>query len=374
MTIKENLLNKYLLWLIHIHLIFFTISCNTTRGFEHRKGGNVKSGKYKLYCESPSLPDYGKFKNTIDDYLGKSLSNKTNYSESLNYTLAENVAILASFSQQGLDLDLVLFRICEMSINRNLSEEQTSELITQAVNSWNRNLPTQEQINLLNLLKQELVSNIQTLEELRKNSIIAFNIIESIAGESVLRNQGIKILPIVFPIENVACLNDSISIISLVDTIDQRLYKSKLLKDSLEVYKFNQAGQSIRSTVFRTQSVLESLSDIDQNRYLIQTEIWDNNQEVLRKINIFNTVDYQKAYRNLKLSRTNYDILMVNFIKYLQQIDYFFNPESGSLDRNKLVGFLTTERFTIDLMIDFGNELSKNIQELSILYDRLYIE
>lgn len=374
MAKKNNLLSKYLLWLIYIHLIFFTASCSTSRGIEHRIGGNVKSGKYKLYCESPTLPDYGKFKGTIDDYLGKFLNDKTNYSDSLKNTIAEKVAILASFSQQGLDLDLVLFRICEMSINRNLSEKQTSELIAQAVNSWNGNLPTQEQVNLLNLLKQELVSNIQTLEELRKNSINAFEIIKTIAGERVLRNPGIKILPILFPVENITSLDDSISIISLVDSIDQRLYNSRLLKDSLEVYKFNQAGQSIRSTVFRTQSVLESLSDKDQNRYLIQTEIWDNNQEVLRKINIFSTVDYQKAYRNLKLSRTNYDILMANFMNYIKQIEFFFNPERGSLDRNKLVGFLTTERFTIDLMIDFGNELSKNIKELSMLYDRLYIE
>lgn len=374
MSIKNTLLNNYVLWAIFIQVIFLSTSCKMSRGIEHRNGGNVKSGKYKLYCESPTLPDYGKFKNTIDDYLGKSLNNKTNYSDSLKYTIAEKVAILASFSQQGLDLDLVLFRICEMSINRNLSEKQTSELIAQAINSWNGNLPTQEQVNLLNLLKQELVANIQTLEELRKNSINAFGIIETVAGESVLRNPGIKILPILFPLENVASLNDSISIISLVDSIDQRLYDSRLLKDSLEVYKFNQAGQSIRSTVFRTQSVLESLSDTDQSRYLIQTEIWDNNQDVLRKINIFNTVDYQKAYRNLKLSRTNYDILMTNFLKYLKQIEFFFNPESGSLDRNKLVGFLTTERFTIDLMIDFGNELSRNIEELTTLYDKLYIE
>ncbi|MBK6903454.1 MAG: hypothetical protein IPH04_11785 [Saprospirales bacterium] len=182
-------MSKYLLWLIYIHLMFFTASCSTSRGIEHRNDGNVKSGKYKLYCESPTLPDYGKFKNTIDDYLGKSINNKANYSDSLKHD-CRKVAILASFPT-GVRFRLGFYFVFRMSINRNLSEKQTSELITQAVNSWNGNLPTQEQVNLLNLLKEELVSNIQTLEEL-KNSINAFEIIKTIAGESVLRNPGIK--------------------------------------------------------------------------------------------------------------------------------------------------------------------------------------
>jgi hypothetical protein len=349
-------------------------SCQIKRGVEQRNEGKVESGKYKLYCESPKLPEYGKFKKTINEYLGEAIGSRFDFSDTLKYTIAEKVSILASFSQQGLDLDLVLFRICEMSINRNLSEKETSELISQAINSWERSLPTQEQINLLNHLKEELLTNIQTLEELRKNSINAFKIVETITGENVLRNKGVKILPILFPDENITSFRDSFSISSLVDSIDQRLYNSRLLKDSLEVYKFNQAGQSIRSTVLRTQSVLESLSDRDQTRYVIQSEIWDNNQDVLRKVNIFNTIDYQKTYRNLKLARTNYDILTNNFLKYLSQIEFFFDPKSGSLDRNKLIGFLTTERFAIELMIDFGNELTNNIEELNSLYNKLYVE
>lgn len=374
MSIKYYAPVRFSMWFILICMLPVASSCQIKRGVEQRNEGKVESGKYKLYCESPKLPEYGKFKKTINEYLGEAIGSRFDFSDTLKYTIAEKVSILASFSQQGLDLDLVLFRICEMSINRNLSEKETSELISQAINSWERSLPTQEQINLLNHLKEELLTNIQTLEELRKNSINAFKIVETITGENVLRNKGVKILPILFPDENITSFRDSFSISSLVDSIDQRLYNSRLLKDSLEVYKFNQAGQSIRSTVLRTQSVLESLSDRDQTRYVIQSEIWDNNQDVLRKVNIFNTIDYQKTYRNLKLARTNYDILTNNFLKYLSQIEFFFDPKSGSLDRNKLIGFLTTERFAIELMIDFGNELTNNIEELNSLYNKLYVE
>lgn len=41
-------------------------------------------------------------------------------------------------SQKGLDLDLLLFRICEISINRGFTNEQTSQLINRVIDLWNR--------------------------------------------------------------------------------------------------------------------------------------------------------------------------------------------------------------------------------------------
>jgi hypothetical protein len=56
--------------------------------------------------------------------------------KSLEAGLTQTVIHLSDYTSEGLDRDLLLFRICEMANNRGLTAEQTQTLMSQAISQW----------------------------------------------------------------------------------------------------------------------------------------------------------------------------------------------------------------------------------------------
>lgn len=111
-------------------------SCN--RGIvDYGSNGVIIGGEGKARCEKPKKPYVKEMDLAVKaeiDELG------TIPSAQLDTKLKTTVVQLTDYSTQGLDRDLLLFRICEMSINRGFTSEQTSSLIEKAMAIWDEEL------------------------------------------------------------------------------------------------------------------------------------------------------------------------------------------------------------------------------------------
>src|ERR1700692_1143785 len=123
----------------------------------------------------------------------------------------------------------------------------------------------QQQISTVRLLKEELNTNLKSVNEMRKNTATALGTMLTIG--TVLRHPGIKILPILFPQDN---LNPRFKAArGLAAAAMERLAESGLNKDELEVQRFSAAGRMISGTVDKTIGTVQSLADKDHRRYAI---------------------------------------------------------------------------------------------------------
>jgi Sec-independent protein translocase protein TatA len=128
----------------------------------------------------------------------------------------------------------------------------------------------QQQINTVNLLREELNTNLKSINELRKNTDTALSAMLTVA--QVIRTPGIKILPVLFPGENLDPKFAGAP--GLANTAMDKLAETGLAKDNLEVQKFTAAGRLVAATVDKTIPTVESLADKDQKRYPVATEVW----------------------------------------------------------------------------------------------------
>lgn len=118
-------------------LSFFVInvSCiNPNRGtVRYGDGGKIIDGQAIVRCDPPRKTYAKELDTQVKAKVGE--LNKVPASE-LDAKLKTTIVHLADYSTQGLDMDLIMFRICEMSANRGFTNEQTTELIKIAMNSW----------------------------------------------------------------------------------------------------------------------------------------------------------------------------------------------------------------------------------------------
>lgn len=128
---KMNILNYGLAL-----LMLLLVSCSSTKNrgkLTVGEGGVITGGQIKVYCDPPQK-QYAK---EIETKLLAEISELNNIPEAkLEASLNSKVIKLADYSSQGLDRDLLLFRICEMSLNRGLTNEQTQKLIDKAIKVW----------------------------------------------------------------------------------------------------------------------------------------------------------------------------------------------------------------------------------------------
>ncbi len=117
-------------------LVIILMSCSSTkkRGtLTVGEGGVITGGKISVYCDPPQK-QYAK---EVEAKLLAEISELNEIPEAkLETSLNSKVIKLADYSSQGLDRDLLLFRICEMSLNRGLTNEQTQKLIDKAIEVW----------------------------------------------------------------------------------------------------------------------------------------------------------------------------------------------------------------------------------------------
>lgn len=130
------------------------LACNTGKQGTVKQGkdGKIESAKITAKC-TPPQKSYAKeieakLKAEMDTLRFTSISN-------FDASFSQKVVKLRDYSSQGLDLDLLLFRICEMANNRGFTSEQTTELLNKAIDIWNGG-------NKTTTLYQTIISNNQT--------------------------------------------------------------------------------------------------------------------------------------------------------------------------------------------------------------------
>jgi len=122
-----------------IFVFFFVVllltSCVTNRGtVEYGKDGVIVGGKGKARCKEPDKRYNPEITAKVSTEIDKL---KDIPYVKLGLELHRSVKQLSvDYSQEGLDLDLILFRICEMSLNRGLTNKHTVELTKKAIEAW----------------------------------------------------------------------------------------------------------------------------------------------------------------------------------------------------------------------------------------------
>jgi len=315
--------------LTHIFIVSFfvsMISCIPQK--QIGKGGVIESGTVTTgKCTKPQKRYTKDVKVALKGSVAKW---KVVSGVDLEASVKSEVTKLTDYSQVGLDLDLILFRICEMSRNASLTQEQTGNLTTLAMKTWNGRMSVNEQKNIISQLKVELASNLKTANELKLNTETILSNLNLISGEQILRNPKIQILPLLFPLSNLR--GDTLTSVS--DLVIEGLtdYQTKGLDtNQLEKQKFSSVGKAIAMTIEKTLPTFNSLSDREGTKYQVYSSIWNANTHNLSKIEVFDITKFQQTYSELNSLKTNYNIVVNRATDYLADISRFFNPEDNKI-------------------------------------------
>jgi len=232
-----------------------------------------------------------------------------------------------------------------------------------------KDLSEQEQRAAVNLLVQELKGNLAVANELKKN-------LETISSNTkivadVLRNPDILLLSTMFPKHNI---DANIEVPASLDLARQQLIQAKragLFENNLELRKFNLAGEAVSNTIGRTIGVIESLGDLRENRYVINSQVWETHLPILRKINIINILELQELYQDLSLLRNNYNVTVGYCVSYLREIRTFFSTTEEPINAQKLASILAAERIFITTLDDYLNDSNQKIKKIENIRNKL---
>ena len=131
------------------------------------KRGEIEKGRVLTKCTKPQK----RYTKSVDAAVKGSVKAWKSITDAeLSGSIKTEVIKLTDYSQEGLDLDLVLFRICQMSNNKTLNSQQSHELITLAMKTWNNKMSINEQKTIIAQLNVELISNLKTANELKLNT------------------------------------------------------------------------------------------------------------------------------------------------------------------------------------------------------------
>lgn len=336
------------------------IACSCKSTLKLGKKGEIESGKIYAKCTKPQK----RYTKSIDAAVKGSIKAlDTVNSSNLTASVKTEVIKLTDYSQQGLDLDLVLFRLCEMGNNRLLNSEQTNALITEAMKSWTSRMTIKEQKNIIAQLQVELSSNLKTANELKQNTETILSTLNLISGEQILRNPKIQILPLIFPKENLVA-SPSKTPSELVKDGLAKYVELRLDTNQLEKQKFTEAGRLIALTLDKTLPTLNSLVDKEGTRYPIYTTIWNANSQNLSKIDVFDITKFQQTYSDLNSLKTNYNIVINRCADYLNDLNNFFKPDNNLITKESIEKILTSERLAYDLIATYSKSLLNNIENL----------
>lgn len=125
---------------ISVFIFLFTIisfSCSSSKmgKTKYGKDGEIESGTATTRCTHPTKR-YAKgleikVKNGIDSLALLPSSN-------VEAALTQTITRLSDYSSEGLDIDLILFRLCEISISKGFSKNQTDSLFQSAIVAWSK--------------------------------------------------------------------------------------------------------------------------------------------------------------------------------------------------------------------------------------------
>lgn len=128
------IINKNVSILIMILFLALILSCSHKRGqVQYGEKGVIKTGTGTLMCTPPNKRYTSEIQAHVKAELDKLIPDSN-----IELGIERKIVKLADYSQKGLDIDLILFRICEMSINRGFTNDQTNSLILKVIKLWNK--------------------------------------------------------------------------------------------------------------------------------------------------------------------------------------------------------------------------------------------
>lgn len=155
-------------------LLFNFFSCRSSKMGQVKRGedGKVVSGITRLKCTYPAK----KYSKDLDIKVKSNVDSLLNVSFSqLNIGIAQTITRLSNFTSDGLDLDLFLFRICEMANNRGLNNSDTKDLIISAIDKWNTNAEIKREVDSL-VMKEDKRQQRESEGEMEKQTPPEFDI------------------------------------------------------------------------------------------------------------------------------------------------------------------------------------------------------
>jgi hypothetical protein len=123
--------------LLYIFAILSVLGCSTSKQGKIIQGKDGKIEKATILAKcTPPQKTYGKeleakLKTEVD-------SLRFTPHASFEASFAQKIIKLHEYSSEGLDWDLVAFRICELANNRGFTSEQTSALMQKAMELWEK--------------------------------------------------------------------------------------------------------------------------------------------------------------------------------------------------------------------------------------------
>ena len=231
-----------------------------------------------------------------------------------------------------------------------------------------RDLSSAEQQRVVRMLSVEFGNNFQVAAELAAG--IESTLQNASIVAELLRSDGIAILPIVFPIENLDNLSEARASIPIAENALRALEASGLHNDQAEVDKLRQAGERISATIDRTFPTLLSLADRDRERYTFQREAWESNLDVARRIDVVDITAFQQVYSDLVGLRNDYDVVVDQCLEYLRRVGEFFDNSDTYLATTELASVLASERLAFSLIVRYGSDLATHSEKL-VAYQEL---
>jgi hypothetical protein len=226
-----------------------------------------------------------------------------------------------------------------------------------------RELSQAEQERAVLLLHQELAGNLAVVVELQKNIATIRGATDAL-GE-VLRHPGIPVMSAMFPAENIDVKSSVPVALDYSRKLLADLRSSGLTENELELNKFNMAADAIVGTIGRTKGAISSLSDTENARYVLRSQVWDANLPILRKIEIVSVPELQNLYQEMQLLRTNYNVIVAYSISYVETLEEFFGDKEKAITEQRLAAVLASERLFAVTEAEFSHSLSERLRSIS---------
>lgn len=136
--------------------VLHTLSCKHGKDIGTIQFNNTEilEGSARLNCTKPNKTYSQKIERILQleiDALNEIPKEK------LSLSIDESAVRMFQHVNEGLDRDLLLFRICEMSINRGLTNTQTTELIKLVIKSWSTSVERIAPLLIIDAVKDTTV-------------------------------------------------------------------------------------------------------------------------------------------------------------------------------------------------------------------------
>lgn len=121
----------------YLLILFLFVACNPSKMGKSKigKNGVIESGVIKPTCTHPSK----RYTKAIDIKVKQDFDSLNILPfDKLNIGISQTVTRLSDYSTDGLDLDLILFRLCEISLNKGFTSEQTDVLVKTTIDAWSK--------------------------------------------------------------------------------------------------------------------------------------------------------------------------------------------------------------------------------------------